>query len=201
MTPTRPMRQSSWAFFLALCRFALKPILAHDWFRPLSAIRSPQLSFCGQRTADKQPVFRSHSGMIPTRGPHMKRFRLATWATLAGLMLVAGCASPCGPTLWQRFQAFRARGTCPCESGAGVPVTGEGPILGDSGPYLGEPPGTMVPSGTPGGMVPSATPGPLPTFPTQPGIPSVPPPDGGRLIPNPAQTAPTLPSSRPRSRT
>jgi hypothetical protein len=78
-------------------------------------------------------------------------------------------------------------------------MTGEGPLLGDSGPYLGEPPGTMVSPGAPGAMVPPATPGPLPTFPPQPGIPSVPAPDG-RLIPNPAQVAPTNPSSRSRSR-
>jgi len=153
----------------------------------------------------------------------MKRFQLATWATLAGVTLAAGCASPCGcgGGLWQRFSMFRPHGACPCDSGCGcggggVAITGEGPVLGDGGPFLGEAPGALVSQG-PGGL-PIGSPvgppigpplgqsgGPPATLPPNLGAPfgtpSVPAPDG-RLtpIPNAAQPVPAEGSSRKRQR-
>src|SRR5579871_4488924 len=147
--------------------------------------------------------------MNPTRGPHMNWFRLATTATLAGVLLAAGCASPCGCG-GSRHSFFRSRGQCPCEccgnGGGGVPVYGassimsDGPILEPSPPAMGMgsmPPPALPPTGLGGLGAPGAAPGPLPpnldaplgtTFPSDP----------GRLIPNAAPQVPAGPSSRAR---
>jgi hypothetical protein len=172
----------------------------------------------------------SRSGMIPTRGPHMNRFRLATSATLAGVLLAAGCASPCGcgGGVFQRMSMFRARRLCPCEScssgcggcgGGGVPampasqVVGDGPILEPPGlPHAAAPPPAQVapapttlgvPSGPPGIGAPSAPPTiGVPSGPPTLGVPSGPSavPAPERFTPVPAPVTPAEPSSRSSSR-
>ncbi|HWG46662.1 MAG TPA: hypothetical protein VN688_28125 [Gemmataceae bacterium] len=134
----------------------------------------------------------------------MKRLCLAKWTTLAGVLLAAGCASPCGSSgcgrtsFFQRFSMFRSRSACGCDScGAGGPAIGSGPVYSE-GPILGEPPpqGTMLPEG---GAVPP------PVFQPNLGAPAVPPPAAPGMperfvpIPTPAPTAPANPSSRSRT--
>jgi len=205
--------------------FAPPSFLAHDccdcgsWISDWLAIRDSQ-------SAIATPVFRSRSGMIPTRGPHMNRFHLATSALLAGALLAAGCAGPCGcgcerPSFFQRMSMFRARGCCPCECcggyggapfgalagggcascGGGAPLVGgpgfsDGPILGPGGPPLASAPPGPVPP--PGQMGPSPTaPAPLPPM---LGAPSEQPavPGADRFVPTPAPVTPANPSSRVR---
>ncbi|HTU91117.1 MAG TPA: hypothetical protein VMF69_13650 [Gemmataceae bacterium] len=129
----------------------------------------------------------------------MKRFRLATTITLAGVMLAAGCASPCGSCGgYQRMSMFRSRRACPCECcsscGGGVPIVGAGPEFGE-GPLL-EPPGPPLSMAPP----PAGTALPPPFAPSLGaplGTPAVP-ADPGRLspIPNAAPPFPAGPSSR-----
>jgi hypothetical protein len=140
------------------------------------------------RSVRATPVFRSHSGMIPTRRPHVKRFRLATGATLVGVLMAAGCASPCGRPFMDRFSSFRWRRACPCDCEGGPPLTGGGQIVSD-GPILGDPPGPLPPNlGAPTGPLT--------------GPPAVPPPDGRIApIPPPAQGVPAGPSSLKRIKT
>jgi hypothetical protein len=147
------------------------------------------------------PVFCSRSGMIATRGPHMNRLRLATTATLTGVLLAAGCAGPCGGGgVFQRMSMFRARNACPCECcsscGGGAPIVGNAAMMSE-GPLLEPPPSPMnsVPPMTPpSGM---EVPSPMPNL----GQPT-PPVDPGRILPSPmpnaAQPFSTLPSSRSR---
>ncbi|HEY7328255.1 MAG TPA: hypothetical protein VH592_11470 [Gemmataceae bacterium] len=154
----------------------------------------------------------------------MKRFRLATSATLVGVMLAAGCASPCGdccrPSLFQRMSMFRPRRHCcpaeccsscgggGCGGGYGGAAFGAGPEWGD-GPIL-EPPGSPYGGPPMGGMPPSMlpppagagtpAPGPFPPSLGAPlGTPAIP-TDPGRLSPIPngvgAQPFEAGPSSR-----
>jgi hypothetical protein len=145
----------------------------------------------------------------------MKRFSLATQATLVGVLLSAGCASPCGGCgPFQRMSLFRGRMPCPCEccsdcggrdggvpfASGGVPIAGGGPVVSD-GPLLEPPPGpplaTLPP---PGAAVPAPT--PLPGglgAPLPPAVPAGP----DRLVPIPpgaAQPVPAESSSRRRRR-
>ncbi|HTU23056.1 MAG TPA: hypothetical protein VMG10_33785 [Gemmataceae bacterium] len=149
----------------------------------------------------------------------MKWFRLATSATLVGVLLAAGCASPCGGGCGtSRRSMFRARTACPCEccsncgggvpivgGGDGVPIVGAGPMMMGEGPLL-EPPGPPLSAAPPLSAMPppvgTAVPGPLPPNLGAPfGTPAVP-ADPGRLtpIPNMAQPLPADASSRIRSR-
>jgi hypothetical protein len=153
----------------------------------------------------------------------MNRLRLAAWSAVAGLGLVSGCASPCGPS-WGFGRLFHHRQPecCPSCCGPGCPVggcgPGEGPILGEGGPLPGadfpvdagsggvpivpQPgpiqPGPVVPPGAipPGAIPPGAIP-PGAIAPA-PGAPQpIPPPD--RLLPVPtAPPVPAAPSSRQR---
>ncbi len=169
--------------------FAAIRFLAHDWFADSCIRRCPI-----------EPVFCSVSERIATRGPHMNRLRLATSAMLAGVVLSAGCASPCGGCggIFHRMSMFRARAAAPCECcsncSGGPPMAGsasfvgEGPLLESPGtPTMGAPPlpGTEVPA----------------PFPTPLGPPSVP-SEPGRLnptpLPNAAQPFPSQASSRVR---
>jgi hypothetical protein len=99
----------------------------------------------------------------------MNRIRLAALsaALLAGV--VAGCTNfGQGPIM----SRFRGRSECPCEDGAGPCC--DGPLLGDGmagGPPLPPPPGAAV----------------------VPGVTPVPPP---RILVDPAQPVPAVPSSR-----
>ena len=163
----------------------------------------------GSRTAAmnvvrESPVFGSRSGRIATRGPHMNRFRLAAAATLTGVLLASGCASPCGGCgNFHRMSMFRARSACPCECcsscGGGPTIAGSSPMMMGEGPLLeppGPPMGTMPP---PSGMM--DMPGPFPPSMGAPAVPSMP-GDPGRInptpLPNAAQPFPSLPSSRVR---
>ncbi|MHB1425491.1 MAG: hypothetical protein ACYC3I_20170 [Gemmataceae bacterium] len=135
----------------------------------------------------------------------MKRFRLATLATLLGVLLATGCASPCGcgGGGFQRTSMFRSRKGCPCECcsscGGGVPIVGGCGDFGD-GPLL-EPPGGAPLSALPPPMG-MGEPGTLPPSLGAPLgttiLPSVP----GRInpIPNAAPQIPAEGSSRLRSR-
>ena len=146
----------------------------------------------------ESPVYYSRSGMIATRGPHMNRFRLAAAATLIGVLLASGCASPCGCGGFHRMSMFRARAACPCECcsncGGGSTIAGAGSMMGE-GPLLEPPCGSM-------GSVPPQMgmdmPGPLPSTLGVPAVPS----DPGRINPMPlfnaAQPVPSQPSSRVR---
>jgi hypothetical protein len=186
--------------------------LCQDWLPLCCSWR-----MIGSRTAGyfvrTKPVICSRSGMIATRGPHMNRLRLAISATLLGVVLATGCASPCGGCgggVFRRTSMFRSRRACPCpceccsSCGGGVPIVGAGADFGDfgDGPML-EPPGAPMSSGPPplgmGGptMLPPSLGAPL-------GAPTVPGVDPGRLIPSPipnaAQPMPIEGSSRRRSK-
>jgi hypothetical protein len=157
------------------------------------------------------PSFAPVLGWIATRGPHMNRFRLATSATLLGVVLATGCASPCGGCGggFRRMSLFGARRACPCECcsncGGGAPIVGDGMGMGmdwGEGPFL-EPPGgspftAIPPSATlpPSGGIGAPAPFP-PSLGAPLGTPTVP-LDPGRLspVPNGAQPIPAEPSSR-----
>jgi hypothetical protein len=201
------MRIASWAFFLAGPQVAAPPFLAHDWIAD-SCRGVPARNAADVRAT---PVFRSRSGMNPTRGPHMNWLRLATTATLAGVLLTAGCASPCGCGGGSRWSFFRARGHCPCDccsncsGGGGVAAFGasnivsDGPMLEPPGaPFAGMPPPAPPPTGLGGpglGIAPSPLPpslgAPLGTIPGDPGRFAAP-------MPNAATVIPAEPSSRTR---
>jgi hypothetical protein len=161
-----------------------------------------------RRLSAQHPSFAPVLGWITTRGPHMNRFRLATSATLVGVMLATGCASPCGwrDGVFHRISMFRARrACCPCECcsscGGGVPIAGaaefggscDGPILEPPGPPPSDLPPPLPPAGTPAPFAPSlGAPLGTPTVPTEPGRLN-PIPNGA---PNGAQPLPAEPSSR-----
>ena len=151
----------------------------------------------------------------------MKFTRLATFISVAGLGLLAGCQSsnPCGGGLMSRFGFNRSRSAPVYDSGVvGTPVSsmpysempyGGTPYSGTyEGPTLGEPtfmgtPGTIMPNAMPGqGTLP---PGALPPGSFPPGT-TLPPPmagsDGtprplpGTFVPKAATPIPADPSSR-----
>jgi hypothetical protein len=133
----------------------------------------------------------------------MNRLRLAAWATVAGLGVVSGCASPCGPGCG-RLGLFHHRQPecCPPPCAAGACPGCEGPILGDGGPV----PGGEFPIDAGSGNFIVPQPGPIQPGPVGPPstlppgaipVPPLPPPD--RLAPIPQATpVPANPSSRVR---
>jgi hypothetical protein len=164
----------------------------------------------------QHPSFAPVLGWIATRGPHMNRLRLATSATLLGVVLATGCASPCGGCGggFRRMSLFGARRACPCEccsncGGGGVPIVGAGMGMdwGD-GPFLESPGGAPMMAMPPSAALPPSSPFPAPggigapaPFPPSLGAPlgtPTMPLDPGRLspVPNGAQPLPAEPSSR-----
>ncbi len=147
----------------------------------------------------------------------MNRLRLAAWATVAGLGLVSGCASPCGGGPLGRFGLFHRQPEC-CPScspgcapacGPGGCGVGEGPLLGDAGPGIVPSDGIPLDAGSGVPIIPQ--PGPFQQVPPQgilpPGGPppgtlppaAPPPPAPDRLLPVPQATpVPANPSSRAR---